>query len=277
MFCKHRYQYTQGYFVCVRCKKIKRQQRTRWRKSHDRTAIILIIIAIVAIGIFLVYPSINPSSTTKIPSFITIPASPISKAIKVPMPQLPVSKPFSLPKVTIPNIRSIIPESAPPPTLDELKKIALVNINKYRAENGLQPLTLGTARSSQIYAEELLKEGCIHHIDSRGEGPMLRYKNNGDTMFLVSENIAGEFGTNYGTPQSNILDGNDKMMNDDAASNWGHKRNILDPQPASVSIGIAYDSQRLVMVQDFETILQSGYEYDPTSFQTEPEDQKFCW
>jgi uncharacterized protein YkwD len=165
----------------------------------------------------------------------------------------------------------------PPPSLQELRQIALDDINKYRTQNGLHPLTLGTARSSQIYSEELLKEGCIHHVDSRGEGPMLRYKNNGDTMYLISENIAGELGTNYGTPQSNIINGNNRMMYDDASSNWGHKINILDPEPASVSIGIAYDSQRLVMVQDFQTVLSGGYQYSPSSFQTEPEDQKFCW
>jgi hypothetical protein len=106
---------------------------------------------------------------------------------------------------------------------------------------------------------------------------MLRYKNNGDTMFLVSENIAGGSGTSYETPPSSILDGNNRMMYDDASSDWGHKKNMLDPQPVSVSIGIAYDSQRLVMVQDFQTVLPNGYEYDPTSFQTEPLDQKFCW
>lgn len=278
MFCRHRYQYTQGYFVCVKCRKRVRQQRTYYRKSKKRVGIILVVIAVAVIGLFLFYPSINPSYVTiQTPNFIKIPESPIPKIIKIPIPQLPLSKSIHLPNLTMSNLTSIIPEATPPPSLDGLKQIALDDINKYRTQNGVHALTLGTARSSQIYAEELLKEGCIHHVDSSGEGPMLRYKNNGDTMFLVSENIAGELGTNYGTPQSNILDGNNKMMYDDASSNWGHKGNMLDPNPVSVSIGIAYDPQRLVMIQDFETILLSGYEYDPSSFQTEPEDQKFCW
>lgn len=278
VFCKHNYAYTQGYFVCVKCRKRVKQQRTRYRKSKKRVGIVLGVIVTAVIGFFLFNPTINQSSVTiQTPNFIKIPSSPIPKIIKVPIPQLPLSKPISLPNVTMPNLPSIIPEATPPPSLDELKQIALDDINKYRTQNGIHTLTLGIARSSQIYAEELLKEGCIHHIDSKGEGPMLRYKNNDDTMFLVSENIAGELGTSYGTPQSNILDGNNKMMYDDASSNWGHKRNILDPQPESVSIGIAYDSQRLVMVQDFQAVLPSGYEYDPSSFQTEPEDQKFCW
>ena len=277
VFCRHNYQYTQGYFVCVKCRKRTSQKRTHFRRRKNRTWIILSVIASIAITYYVFHPTINSSFVTiQKPNFINTPDSPPPKIIKIPIPKLPVSIPTKLPDVSVPSLPSMI-QSTPPPSLDELKQIALDDINKYRAQNGIHPLTLGNAKSSQIYAEELLQEGCIHHIDSKGEGPMLRYKNNGDTMFLVSENIAGESGTNYGTPQSSILDGNDKMMNDDASSNWGHKKNMLDPQPESVSIGIAYDSQRLVMVQDFQAVLPSGYEYDPSSFQTEPEDQKLCW
>jgi hypothetical protein len=42
------------------------------------------------------------------------------------------------------------------------------------------------------------------------------------------------------------------MMYDDAASNWGHKDNILNPLHNKVSIGIAYDSHNVYFVQDFE-------------------------
>ncbi|SHO44276.1 hypothetical protein NSIN_20289 [Nitrosotalea sinensis] len=278
VFCRHQYQYTQGYFVCVKCRKRTYQKRTHYRRRKKGPWIILSIIVVAVIAYFVFHPTINSSFVTiQKPNFINIPGSPAPKIIKVPMPKLPVSIPIKLPDVSVPNLPSIIPQAVPPPSLDELKQIALDDLNKYRTQNGLHVLTLGNARSSQIYAEELLQEGCIHHIDAKGEGPMLRYKNNGDTMFLVSENIAGESGTTYGTPQSSILDGNNRMMYDDASSNWGHKRNILDPEPVSVSIGIAYDSQRLVMVQDFQAVLPNGYEYDPSSFQTEPQDQKFCW
>lgn len=194
-----------------------------------------------------------------------------SQPIKIPNVQI------KIPEVKVPEIK--IPTVKPPPelTLNELRQIALDDINKYRTENGLGVISLGSAISPQRYAEELLKEGCIHHISDRGEGPMLRYKNNGDTMFLVAENIAGGLGTSWMTPKESVLDGNNRMMFDDADSNWGHRDNILHPSHRSVSIGIAYDSQRLVMVQDFEEVLPSGYQYDPSSFRTEPVDQRFCW
>lgn len=192
-------------------------------------------------------------------------------AIKIPNVEI------KIPEVKIPEIKIPTVESPPELTLGELRQIALDDINKHRTENGLGAISLGSAISPQRYAKELLKEGCIHHISDRGEGPMLRYKNNGDTMFLVAENISGGLGTSWMTPKESILDGNNRMMFDDADSNWGHRDNILNPSHRSVSIGIVYDSQRLVMVQDFEEVLPSGYQYDPSSFRTEPVDQRFCW
>lgn len=162
-------------------------------------------------------------------------------------------------------------------SLDELRQVALDDINKYRKQNGLSALSLGSAVSPQLYSKELLMEGCIHHISDRGEGPMLRYKNNGDQMFLVAENIAGGLGTGWTSPEESILDGNNRMMFDDTESNWGHRDNILNPSHRSVSIGISYDSERLVMIQDFESVLPPGYQYDPSSFRTEPVDARNCW
>lgn len=180
-------------------------------------------------------------------------------------------------KITIPKVE--IPKYEPPKqySLQELRQIALNDINKYRKEQGVGLLVLGYAKSSQLYSEELLNEGCIHHISDRGEGPMLRYQNNNDQMYLVAENIAGGSGTIWNTPDDEVVQGNYRMMFEDADSNWGHKINILDSQHQSVSIGIAYDSQRLVMVQDFESVLPPGYQYDPSSFMTEPVDQRLCW
>lgn len=179
----------------------------------------------------------------------------------------------------IDKIISQIPKAEHPKqySLEELKQIALDDINKYRNENGKRVLTLGIAKSPQLYASELLKEGCIHHVSNNGEGSMLRYQTNHDTMYLIFENIAGEGGTSWKNPAQAVIDANYGMMYDDASSNWGHRDNILNPSHHSVSIGIAYDNQRFVMVQDFQQSLGSGYMYDPSSFQKEPVDQKFCW
>ena len=296
MFCSHNYVYTQGHFYCTKC-----HHRT-YGKSHKKRQVRKIGIGITLItvvgiigflfvnGVFEInQENLNESIQnipTIIPKEIQIPinektdelATNINKQIDSIKKEIETDKVISkIPKISIPKVE--IPKYEPPKeyTLQELKQIALDDINKYRTEKGLNTLILGSAVSSQIYSKELLEEGCIHHVSNNGDGPMLRYKNNGDKMFLVAENISGGSGTSWMTPEKSILDGNSRMMFEDADSNWGHRDNILGSGHKSVSIGIAYDSERLVIVQDFEQSLLPGYQYDPSSFQKEPVDNKLCW
>jgi len=182
---------------------------------------------------------------------------------------------ITIPELDVPEISLPTYESPPDYTLFELKQIALDDINRHRAEHGVGAITLGNAKAPQMYAEDLGEENCIHHVSDSGEGPMLRYKNNNDRMFLVSENIAGGYST-WDKKQS-IEDANYDMMYDDAHANWGHRDNIIDPGHRSVSIGITFEYGEMVTVQDFEQSLPSGYEYHPSSFQRQPVDEKFCW
>ncbi len=265
--------YTQGYFYCKKCGHRRYSGSYRGRKRTKKIGIGLGIFATITIVAFV---AVNYSDNFQIPSTtieqITeyVPKPPIFK-----LPPLP--EPFTMPAPPSPDTKTSDEPTKTYPTLTELRQIALDDINKYRIEKGLRTIALGSAKSSQLYAEELLKEGCIHHVSDRGEGPMLRYKNNGDTMFLVAENIAGQLGTDWGSPEDQVLEGNYNMMFDDAESDWGHRDNILGSEHVSMSLGIAYDSERLVMVQDFESVLQAGYQYHPSSFMTESVDQKFCW
>jgi len=269
-FCRHHYRYTQGYFFCTKCGHKRYSGSYRRRRRGKRIGIGLAIS--LAIIIF-AYVVVNNPDIPKIPTSSIAPELAPSITKELQKQGSEISK--SLQKGSDILTESLKPE--PLPTIDELRQIALDDINKYRIERNLRSLVLGTAMSPQLYAEELLKEGCIHHISDSGEGPMLRYKNNGDKMFLVAENISGQLGTGWGRPEDQVTEGNYNMMFDDAESNWGHRDNILNPQHASVSLGIAYDSERLVMVQDFESVLPAGYQYDPSSFMTESTDQKFCW
>ncbi len=243
-----------------------------------------IILVVILVGITAYFYSDTITNFSNNPSEIInkIPSTTIEQITEyVPKPQIfkppPLPEPFIMLAPPSLDTKSSDEPAKQYPSLAELRQIALDDINKYRTEKGLRTIALGSAKSSQLYAEELLKEGCIHHVSDRGEGPMLRYKNNGDTMFLVAENIAGGLGTDWGTPQDETLQGNYRMMFENEDSNWGHRDNILEPSHASVSIGIAYDSERLVMVQDFESVLPAGYQYDPSSFMTEPMDQRYCW
>ena len=71
----------------------------------------------------------------------------------------------------------------------------------------------------------------------------------------VAENCAwqGLRGNIFGIDvKSALSDMESSMIFDDAASNWGHRDNILNPLHNKVSIGIAYDSHNVYLVQDFE-------------------------
>jgi len=269
----HNYVYTQGYFYCTRCGHRRYHAHRGRRRKNKKIGIGLGIFATIAIVAFVV---VNYSGNFQI---LSTPIEQITEYVPKPpifkLPPLP--EPFTMPAPPSRDTKTSDEPTKIYPTLTELRQIALDDINKYRIEKGLRTIVSGSAKSSQLYAEELLKEGCIHHVSDRGEGPMLRYKNNGDTMFLVAENIAGQLGTDWGSPEDQVLEGNYNMMFDDAESDWGHRDNILGSQHVSISIGIAYDSERLVMVQDFESVLPSGYQYDPSSFMTEPVDQRYCW
>ncbi len=188
----------------------------------------------------------------------------------VVIPDIKISE-IQIPKIEIPSFEP--PEQ---PTLQELRQIALDDINKYRKDKGVRSISLGDAKAPQVYAEQLAQEQCIHHVSNSGDGPMLRYKNNNDEMYLIFENIAGGYGSTWNMKKG-ILDANYDMMFDDAHANWGHRDNIINPNHESVSIGISFDSKELVIVQDFEQSLESGYLYHPSSFKKQPVDEKFCW
>lgn len=183
---------------------------------------------------------------------------------------------IKIPEIQVPDIQ--LPEIEQPksPSLTELRQIALDDINKYRLDNNLRPISLGNAKSPQLFADELGKERCINHISDNGDGPMLRYKKNGDRMFLIFENVAGGYGSSWNM-EGGIRDANYDMMFDDAHANWGHRDNILHPKHQSVSIGISSENGRLTIVQDFEQSLPPGYQYHPDSFKKQPVDEKFCW
>ena len=257
--------------------------RNRKKERQTRSVIKISIIAVISlIGIYGLSTFLTSDLGINLVKDTSSKLDEVKSTVQKEIPKVPemVSQKANEVKQAIENKSSSVSESLKPqpiPTLDELKQIALDDINKYRSQNKLNQITLGTAKSSQLYAKELLEERCIHHISVSGEGPMLRYKNNGDTMYLVAENIASGYDSGGISPQSHITKSNYDMMFDDAESNWGHRDNILTPDHQSVSIGIAFDKNNFVMVQDFEQVLKPGYVYDPSSFSQEPVDSKHCW
>jgi uncharacterized protein YkwD len=150
------------------------------------------------------------------------------------------------------------------PTLDQLRKYALEKINEDRKKYDLPPVELSDNQAAQIHAEDVLKTKQISHWMTNGEKPYMTYTRYGGTG-SVGQNVALSGDEQYSKdcrsgfylcvrmdPFREIENHEHGMMYDDAASNWGHRDNIIDKRHTHVSIGIAYDDYAFVMVQNFE-------------------------
>lgn len=163
-------------------------------------------------------------------------------------------------------------QTQPTYSTDQLRQIALDDINQYRIQAGLSQLTLQNAKASQVWADHLLSEGCISHKEGTS-GPEQRYLDNGDKLQMVFENVSGGYGTSSMDIISSIKQADSEMVNNDADQNNAHRNNILNPNHSSISIGIAYDSQRLIIVQDFQEPMIGNWQAWDNSYSEE----KSCW
>ncbi len=154
------------------------------------------------------------------------------------------------------------------PSHDELVDYSLSLINSDRQANGLQNLTLSSINSGQNHAEEMLQQGYFSHWDLQGYKPYVRYTLAGGKG-AVSENI-GQVKNWFsaGISEKQALNESEwSMMNDDAAWNWEHKDNILNPLHNKVSIGIAIDHNNAYFVEDFENDYISWTQLNDTNNQ----------
>ena len=157
-------------------------------------------------------------------------------------------------------------------SIEQLRQIALDDINNYRSQAGLNSLPLENAKASQVWADHLLAEGCIAHREGTS-GPEQRYQDNGDKLQMIFENVSGGYGTSSMDIINSIKQADSEMMNNDADQNNAHRDNILNPSHSSISIGIAYDSERMVIVQDFQEPLIGNWQAWDNSYS----DEKSCW
>jgi len=133
-------------------------------------------------------------------------------------------------------------------------------INNDRAQFGLDPVVLGNNPAAQIHAQDMFDNYYLSHWGTDGLKPYARYTLGGG-MNYEQENSAysgwydrsvdpGSYATIV--PAEELQQLEYQMMYGDADSNWGHRDNILNKWHKKVSIGIAFDSRRLTLVQQFE-------------------------
>jgi uncharacterized protein YkwD len=136
----------------------------------------------------------------------------------------------------------------------QLQNYALQLINQDRKQNGLGPVVLSPNQAAQAQAENVLGTRQISHWMTDGEKPYMTYTKYGG-LGAVEQNVATALCQGFActmNPIDQIKTAEYEMMYNDASSNWGHKDNILDPHHTSVSLGIAYNDNTFVIVQNFE-------------------------
>jgi uncharacterized protein YkwD len=213
------------------------------RSVYTITAIIFIALLLLLMNPTILSPSgTTPSNTSPTFSPVLLESNPIQTSAYPTQSLLP-SNP--------------ILQTTPTNTDNQVAQTDFVNyvltlINSDRQQNGLQNLKLSSVNSGQQHADNMLLNNYFSHWDTQGYKPYMRYTLAGGTG-AVAENCAYMWSTGTLTDIKGILkDLEYSMMYDDASSNWGHKENILNVFHNKVSIGVAYDSSHVYLVQDFE-------------------------
>ena len=118
----------------------------------------------------------------------------------------------------------------------EQQEYVLSLINKERIKSQLPELTLNNNSIAQRYAEDMLRTGVL--------------KNNPDLPATMGENLMYMEGEDFNV--TNVLDALIyDMVYDDADYKWGNRDNILYEDYTTISIGVAYNENKLYLVQDF--------------------------
>jgi uncharacterized protein YkwD len=154
-----------------------------------------------------------------------------------------------------------------PPDYGAIANFTIGVINAERSAAGLQPVALSAVLSGQQHADSMAYYGYLSHWDNQGYKPYMRYTLLGGTG-SVEENVALNYCTTS-QPNStqdvatgcslqtveNAINGSEWLMlnNDSACCSDGHRQNILNPLHDSVSLGIAYNSTTVFLVEDFES------------------------
>jgi uncharacterized protein YkwD len=142
---------------------------------------------------------------------------------------------------------------------EEIFQYMLDLINTDRKNAGLDPVVLGYNAAAQAHAQDMLNNYYISHWGTDGLKPYMRYTQAGGINY-EQENDAYHGWQNPEDDPSiyaekdikrTLYDLEYAMMNYDGPSE-GHRKNILNKLHKKVNLGIAYDSKRVALVQQFE-------------------------
>lgn len=192
-----------------------------------------------------------------------------SPTVTEPLPQSPATNVPSSTSTPPPVESTPAPETAKPPVTptspstpvqppvyehEELVAYALELINRDREANGLESVILGSNNAAQKHAEERLSNRYGSHWGMDGLKPYMRYTLAGGENYEAENGFFTET-IWYGGRDPSYKRDPKKMLEqaqEGLMTSLGHRKNILDKWHKKVNLGIAYDNERLDLLQQFE-------------------------
>lgn len=133
-------------------------------------------------------------------------------------------------------------------TLNRLINAVLSKINEERRKFGVPPVNLLNDTVTRFRAEDMYGNEYFGHCDLSGMAPNYHYTRLGGS-YVIEENLGYYYivGRRI-SPTDNAVKSVEKMIYDDAESDWGHRDSILDPTNNFVSVYALWDDSRLFLV-----------------------------
>ena len=226
-----------------------------------------------------VAPILPPVPPTPTATALPVAAAPTPvPATPIPVAAAPLSTPTPTPLPTpVPTqvpVPTLLPTATPvrEERLESLRLLAVGLINEARAAGGLEEVELvlndSGASAAQSHVDDMMKHNYLGYWWLNGEKPYMVYAANGGDSY-VEEN-AYDIGftdskwnalgcsslsppeeCNVPSPELAIEQIHAEIM-EGAADNGSMRENILEAGHRKVSIGVAWNGRRVVLVQHFE-------------------------
>lgn len=250
-FCKHHYEFTQGYFFCTKCG--HRNQGKTYRKKRNRKigAGIIITISVLVVGLYF-YGGLNTDSVITIVEEIKEKTSPITQTVEEKTTEL-IQVAGNTSKSLVGDTDSITKEKQA-----EMEIHRLVNLE--REKLSLKPLGYdeNLAAVAKSHSKDMNNRGYFAHDTPEGLDPTQRASKAGHTCRYqagntiytgIAENIHMESSSSitfWSSPES---------IARSAVSGWmnspGHRENILTPHYRAEGIGISISTFSIYATQNF--------------------------
>ena len=139
------------------------------------------------------------------------------------------------------------------PHAGSIENFSLALVNEDRTANGAPAVALGRNPAAQMHADEMAAHCHLGHWWLDGRKPYMVYSQTGGKSY-ADENAAMQWSSSCSpnSIEASVQSLHYRMVNDDAASDWGHRRNILNPAHREVNFGVAASCGCVAFVQHFE-------------------------